>query len=103
MTPREYWIGLGQDDLQLLLPTGSDLSGCTVYVEYEKPSGATGQLAASIYSGDSTQVEYVFPVGSPLLDEIGTWAFWPYKIAADGRESRGRPDFIKINQIGKIK
>lgn len=100
---QEYWIGIGQDALQIELPTGLNMStSASVHMKYRKPSGIEGTLTAAVSGTDNTIIVYTFVLNDPLLDEYGTWWFWPYYVASDGRSADGRPDKVKINKVGYI-
>lgn len=101
---QEYWIGIGQDALQIEAPTGLDMSTAqSVHIKYRKPSDVEGILNGTVSGTDNTIIVYTFLLDDPLLDEYGTWWFWPYYVAADGRAADGKPDSVKINKVGYLK
>jgi hypothetical protein len=94
-------IYIGQEALELRIDTKIDISSASLYfLGYKKPDGTKGEIAAALSAG--TVMKYVFPDGSTLLDQAGTWLFWAIVVFSDGRRASGDAYPIIVKNEGDI-
>ena len=72
----EYYVG--QDNIQIRLETGQDLTGATCLIKYKKPNGETGSWSATIDTSDDDNSIMYYNVEAGDIDVNGIWYFWAY-------------------------
>jgi len=83
----------GDKGTVILLDAGTSLTTQSkLEIHYKKPSGVTGEWAATVYASDFAK----FTTASDSLDEAGVWTLYIYTELAGGWEGRGEAVGMKV-------
>ena len=94
-------IFVGQEALQLILETNTDISEASgLKIKYRKPGGTEGFWAGTL--NGTTQIKKDFIADEGELDEKGKWTFWAFCIMSDGRDLHGKPVTYVLNREGRL-
>lgn len=91
-----------QSALRFRVTIDADISEATsVAIRFRKPSGSTGEWAASV-EDPINGVIYYDVISSDILDEVGVWRIWPYITFSDGRSAPGTPLRVAVLPEGEF-
>jgi len=88
-----------QSSLQIELTTGVNVTSATCKIKYIKPTGVTGEWAATIVTAITGVIKY--DLTGTELSETGMWKIWAFVTFSDSRIAPGEVVFMNVYNEGE--